>query len=304
MIAQEELQALTALPIEGVAERLGLRVRQHKCLCPFHDDKHSSLTFNPHTNRYRCFVCDAHGSTIDLVMHAMHVGFVEACRWLASGSSVILEGFQPVATERKGVAFDAARYERHIREGYLGGAARQFLFDERRIDPRVVRWCRLTSWRDREGVDWLQIPYYDRDWNLRGIQWRRLGQREGDTEGDGVPRFRFPKGSRCHVYNLPVLRRLKEGEPLFITEGASDCWAMLSSGHKAIAIPSATLLKRDELKQLFGSEEMRRLNVHIYPDQDVPGEALFLALRELLPQIVRHQLPEGCKDFGELWRSR
>ena len=83
---------------------------------------------------------------------------------------------------------------------------------------------------------------------------------------DGVPRFRFPKGSRCHVYNLPVLRRLKEGEPLFITEGASDCWAMLSSGHKAIAIPSATLLKRDELKQLFGSEEMRRLNVHIYPD--------------------------------------
>ena len=214
------------------------------------------------------------------------------------------EGFQPVATERKGEAFDAARYERHIREGYLGGAARQFLFDERRIDPRVVRWCRLTSWRDREGVDWLQIPYYDRDWNLRGIQWRRLGQREGDTEGDGVPRFRFPKGSRCHVYNLPVLRRLKEGEPLFITEGASDCWAMLSSGHKAIAIPSATLLKRDELKQLFGSEEMRRLNVHIYPDQDAPGEALFLALRELLPQIVRHQLPEGCKDFGELWRSR
>ena len=101
---------------------------------------------------------------------------------------------------------------------------------------------------------------------------------------------------------LKVLKRLKEGEPLYITEGASDCWAMLSSGHKAIAIPSATLLKREELKQLFGSEEMRRLNVHIYPDQDAPGEALFLALRELLPQIVRHQLPAGCKDYGELWQ--
>ena len=302
MIAKDKLQELAALPIEGVAERLGLTVRQHKSLCPFHDDRHPSLTFNTRSNRYRCFVCDAHGSTIDLVMHATKVGFVEACRWLASGSSVILENFGPVVTERKPVVFDAARYERHIREGYLGREARQFLFDERKIDPRVVRWCRLTSWRDREGIDWLQIPYYDRDWNLTGIQWRRLGEGEADSEGERAPRFRFPKGSRCHVYNLPVLKRLKEGEPLYITEGASDCWAMLSSGHKAIAIPSATLLKREELKQLFGSEEMRRLNVHIYPDQDAPGEALFLALRELLPQIVRHQLPAGCKDYGELWQ--
>ena len=302
MIAKDKLQELAALPIEGVAERLGLTVRQHKSLCPFHDDRHPSLTFNTRSNRYRCFVCDAHGSTIDLVMHATKVGFVEACRWLASGSSVILENFGPVVTERKPVAFDAARYERHIREGYLGREARQFLFDERKIDPRVVRWCRLTSWRDREGIDWLQIPYYDRDWNLTGIQWRRLGEGEADGEGERAPRFRFPKGSRCHVYNLPVLKRLKEGEPLYITEGASDCWAMLSSGHKAIAIPSATLLKREELKQLFGSEEMRRLNVHIYPDQDAPGEALFLALREVFPQIVRHQLPAGCKDYGELWQ--
>ena len=303
MIAQERLQELSALPIEGVAERLGIAVRQHKGLCPFHNDRHPSLTFNPRTNRYRCFVCDAHGSTIDLVMHAMKVGFVEACRWLAGGSSVILEDYRPVAVERQPVVFDAARYERHIREGYLGEAARRFLFDERRIDPRVVRWCRLTSWRDRERVDWLQIPYYDRDWNLTGIQWRRLGRREEGAEGETAPRFRFPKGSRCQMYNLPVLNRLKEGEPLFITEGASDCWAMLSSGHKAIAIPSATLLKRDELKKVFGGEEMQRLNVHIYPDQDAPGEALFLALREVFPQIVRHQLPAGCKDFGELWGS-
>ena len=183
MITKDKLQELAALPIEGVAERLGLTVRQHKSLCPFHDDRHPSLTFNTRSNRYRCFVCDAHGSTIDLVMHATKVGFVEACRWLASGSSVILENFGPVVTERKPVAFDAARYERHIREGYLGREARQFLFDERKIDPRVVRWCRLTSWRDREGIDWLQIPYYDRDWNLTGIQWRRLGEGEADGEG-------------------------------------------------------------------------------------------------------------------------
>jgi len=47
-----ELQKLRELPIEGVAERLGLRVVRHKCLCPFHDDHHASLSFKK--NKYRC----------------------------------------------------------------------------------------------------------------------------------------------------------------------------------------------------------------------------------------------------------
>ena len=40
-----ELQKLRDLPIEGVAERLGLSVSRHKCLCPFHNDHHASLSF-------------------------------------------------------------------------------------------------------------------------------------------------------------------------------------------------------------------------------------------------------------------
>jgi hypothetical protein len=72
---------------------------------------------------------------------------------------------------------------------------------------------------------------------------------------------------------------------------------MLSSGKKAIAIPSATLLKDEDV------EPLRGLNLHIFPDQDRPGEQLFLGLRERLPQIVRHQLPSGCKDFGE-WYAK
>ena len=46
-----ELQKLRDLPIEGVAERLGLRPDEHhKCLCPFHDDHHASLSFSRRRN--------------------------------------------------------------------------------------------------------------------------------------------------------------------------------------------------------------------------------------------------------------
>ena len=102
---------------------------------------------------------------------------------------------------------------------------------------------------------------------------------------------------------------LGEGEPLFITEGASDCWAMLSSGHKAIAIPSATLLSRADRKQLMDYVKLHGpLNLHMYPDADVPGEKLYLQLvalaNDLHSSILRHSLPSGCKDYAQWYASR
>ena len=73
-----ELQKLRDLPIEGVAERLGLRVSRHKALCPFHDDHSPSMSFKVSRNTYRCFVCGAHGGTIDLVMRYSRIDFKEA----------------------------------------------------------------------------------------------------------------------------------------------------------------------------------------------------------------------------------
>ena len=56
-----EIEKLRELPIEAVAERLGLNVVRHKCLCPFHDDHHASLSFRVSKNTFRCFVCGASG---------------------------------------------------------------------------------------------------------------------------------------------------------------------------------------------------------------------------------------------------
>ena len=287
-----ELQKLRDLPIEGVAERLGLQVKRHKALCPFHDDHHASLSFHVRRNTYRCFVCGAHGGTIDLVMRYLNKDFLDACRWLG-GESCKRSEYSENSENPEG-SFDASRYERFFEHPWLSDKARLFLFDERRLDERVVRWCRLSSWRDRKGVDWLQIPYYDREGHLVGIQNRNL------VKG-ALPRFRFPQGSQCSIYNLPVLNRLCPHEPLYITEGCSDCWAMLSAGHKAIAIPSATLLKPKDVKLLSTINAELSTQFHMYPDRDAPGERLFLQLQKVLPNLEHHQLPSDCKDFGEYY---
>ena len=39
----------------------------------------------------------------------------------------------------------------------------------------------------------------------------------------------------------------------------------------------------------------------MFPDRDLPGERLFLQLRDLLPNLHRHDLPPTCKDFSDLY---
>ena len=76
---------------------------------------------------------------------------------------------------------------------------------------------------------------------------------------------------------------------------------MLSAGHKAIAIPSATLLTQKDIEQLSIINSQLSISYHMFPDRDAPGERLFLQLKEVLPSLQHHQLPLGCKDFSEFY---
>ncbi len=278
-----DLSAIRSLPIESVAERLGLRVERHRCLCPYHEDSNPSLSFLVSKNTFRCFSCGAHGGVVDLAMRVLGKGFREACEWLANEHNIIIEQWKPA--EQKPVhPFEPGKYMKYFDRPFINQMAGNFLYDERHLHPNVVGWCRLTSWRE-----WLQIPYFDVNGNLIGVQWRNLGH-------DG-PRFRFPCGSQCHIYNLPILRYLNNGDELYIAEGCSDCWSLMSSGHKAIAIPSATLLNPDDMRKLSNINSRLSIKWGMYPDNDQPGENLFNQLKAVVP-LTRHQLPSDCKDYS------
>ena len=287
-----DIQQLRGLPIESVAERLGLTVTHHKALCPFHDDRHPSLSFSVSRNTYKCFVCDAHGGVIDLAMKVLGKGFVEACEWLANEHNVILSEYHP-STEVKREEFDARKYLRFFEHPFINDLASEFLFNKRHLDPRVIMWCRLNSYKE-----WLQIPYFDMDGKLIGIQSRYLG------EDRNQPRFRFPSGRQCHIYNQQVIPMLREGEPLYIAEGCSDCWSLLSAGHKAIAIPSATLLKKEDVTAIT-HHLPPNTQLYMYPDQDEAGQRLFHQLESLCASgsLTLLPLPSGCKDFSDYYCS-
>ena len=329
-----EIDRLRSLPIESVAERLGLTVTKHKSLCPYHDDSHPSLSFSVSKNTFRCYVCGAHGGTIDLAMKVLNKPFIEACQWLANEHNVILTEWKPAEKKpRKTVTPDIPYLENLVRKPVIHSEASDFLFAERKIDPRVVRWLGISSIQlptPMSGAPYersffnapsLLIPYRDYNGNLLSVQARYLGNQSSSSLSSALPRFQFPRGSKCTIFNLPILKLLKPGEPLFITEGVTDCMAMLSAGHKAIAIPSATLLTQKDIKMLKefakGLAEKANpstltlnptpLNLHMYPDADIPGEKLYFQLvgvaNEIGACMVRHSLPHGFKDFGQWWAA-
>ena len=79
---------MTPDPFEVVREQVtaqeaarvyGLTIDRHgKALCPFHNDKHPSMTFK--NGRYRCWVCDASGDAVDLVRGLYGGTYMDALR--------------------------------------------------------------------------------------------------------------------------------------------------------------------------------------------------------------------------------
>ena len=61
------------------------------CVCPFHNDKHPSMSISPSKGIYHCFSCKAGGDAIKFVMEYKKLGYVEAIEKLASIYNVALE---------------------------------------------------------------------------------------------------------------------------------------------------------------------------------------------------------------------
>lgn len=212
---------------------------------------------------------------------------------------------------------DVEFYQQMFRQMHLSESGRRFLFEERLLSPEALKVCQIVSTeqsvcmaRVGRGVfdgPSLIFPYFDQEGRLVSVQSRYLGKKRPESSFDmnkvsldeakpkEIPRFKFAPGSHRMIYGLDRLKDYLPDEPLLITEGPSDCWTALTLGFHAIAIPSATLFDRSFQGLLAGK------NLHIFPDQDEAGLSLYFELKQALPSLVYHQLPEGCKDLSEYY---
>jgi DNA primase len=296
MIPREIIDKLNELPILSVASKLEISVKGKRALCFMHNDSHPSLHFNTDKNTWKCYVCNKGGAVINLVMEKLEIGFVDACKWLADQFTIVIpedDGYRkqfkkktvkPAVKQKveQQIVTDIELYEWIVRRAILSEQARQFLFEERKYSEEVVRELGIGSVtypnklvdalvnrfgeerciksgivkRGQYGLylhfytPCLLFPYKDIEGRVVNLQSRYLGTKKE------VPRFQFIQSALINMFNIGVLKELKQGEKLFLSEGITDCIALLSSGRKAVAIPSATLLKE---KQLTLDEDLKKL---------------------------------------------
>lgn len=248
----------------------------------------------------------------------------DGCRKQIKTKTVKVAKQQKTETKPQIVA-DIELYEWVAQRAKLSDIAKKFLFEERKYSEEVVQNLGIGSVTypkvlvsalvDRFGEErclksglvkrgkyglylyfyapCLLFPYKDMDGRVVSLQSRYIGNRED------AKRFLFIQNAQIGLFNVGVLKDMKIGEKLFISEGITDCIGLLSSGRKAVAIPSSTLLKEDQINLLAGR------NLYMYPDKDEAGERLFNELQDKLGKrgtmVVRVSLPKGCKDFSDYY---
>lgn len=332
------IHTLDQLNIEDVARSLGLHVSRHETTCFMHDDRRPSLKFHKNGHLWKCFVCDKGGGPINLVMQFFKIDYIEACRWLCNRYGIYIPDNEPrqrVLPPLKEYnhykphqsCFNVEIGEWLISNAVLSDKARSFLFDERKLNEDIVNNLNIKSisdsrrlvealrscYTDEELVSagyikiydhgvylrlftpCLLLPYYDLNNNLSGIQTRYLG------DMTNAPRFQFIAGFKPSVFNMSIIRNMVKGENLYISEGVTDCLALMSSGYKAIAVPSASNLPIDDMRTLC------KFNLIVSVDRDEAGERAFDTLSyhivKMGGRISRLGFPTNFKDYGEFYSA-
>lgn len=336
-VPRDVISRLQQLNCEDVANDLGLSVNKHKAKCFMHNDSHPSLSFHKSGKFWKCFVCDKGGDSISLVQEYFEITRTEACEWLCQRHGILINQrripyrkFSRLqhCSNVKANETPSAEFKHTIGEWIISNAslsieAKKFLFDERKLDPFVIDRLNIRSitypaklvdglsanFSSEELVEagYIKInngkrvlrlftpcilfPYYDRNGQLCGLQSRYIGEKKE------APRFQFVANSKTRLFNRQSLNQLQLGDTLHVSEGITDCLALLSDGYNAVAIPSATTFVKEDIRELVPYKIVMSV------DRDAAGEKAYQSVCNAIIGmggiIRRMDFPGQYKDYGE-----
>ena len=328
--------------VDVISPRVQLKKsgRNHKGLCPFHDEKTPSFNVNEDRQSYHCFGCEAHGTAIGFLMEYESQTFPEAIETLASmvGMEVPREasrGPQP-DTELYGVLEAAARQFQGWLRGDEATAAVAYL-RERGLSGEVARdfgiglapdgWERLktalASYDEQKLIDaGLLVRQeggnrtYDRFrerivFPIRNTRGRVIGF-GGRVYGDGQPKYInspetevFRKGRE--LYGLYEARRAQRGlQSVVVVEGYMDVVALAQHGVTNAVATLGTAIGQSHFETLY-----RHVNLVVccFDGDDAGRGAAWKAVDAAFPVLSETRqlrfvfLPEG-EDPDTIVRER
>jgi DNA primase len=287
----DEIRARIALSeIVGRRVKLTRAGREHKGLCPFHNEKTPSFTVSDDKGFFHCFGCGAHGSIFDFVSKTENLPFIDAVEKLAGQAGLKMPARSPGEAERAakveglvGVLELAARWFEAQLAGNAGQVARDYLV-KRGVSAEAVKRFRLGFGPDHRSAlkealiarklteaqlleAGLLVKPEDGGATFDRFRYRlmfpiadrrgRVIGFGGRTLGDHKAKYInspetpiFHKGK--NLYGLALAREaIRDAGVVIVVEGYMDVIGVASAGIPNVVAPLGTALTEDQMRELW-----------------------------------------------------
>lgn len=245
MISKYTVEKVNSVPIERIAQLLGLEVNRHRAICPFHPDTHPSLMFKPQKNIYRCFVCGKGGHGVGLVMEKEGLKYQDAVRWIASQEHILVK-------EDEDSAFNNQKTGMELEEIFSPKEVKYTL------DSQLVESRRSNNNEFCEAV--VQTRILTREQMQRAASLYRTGSTLTDR---GIIFWQIDEQQRVRdgkvMHYLVNAHRNREIKPNFIS------WLMKNKGQDAYRLPA----EWEATRCLFGLHLLG-----VVPQEEIMGVAI------------------------------
>lgn len=222
-------------------------------LCPFHQDRNDSFSVDLKTGKWHCFAEDEGGNFVTFWAKYQGIDTKEAYKEILARYGITPEH------ERQAQSTNASGLGSYTLERYS--------FDKRLPADFLRDTCRVDTGRDRDGTEYLRMPYFFEDGKEAAIR-KRYAKKE----------FRWMRGSKGKIclygeWGLPGIR--KAGYAVLV-EGESDTQTLWYLGIPAIGIAGASMFKD---YQTIGLQDLK---LYIHKEPDGGGDTFYRKLTHAL----------------------
>ena len=222
-------------------------------LCPFHQDRNDSFSVDLKTGKWHCFAEDEGGNFVTFWAKYQGIDTKEAYKEILA---------------RYGITPEHERQAQPTNASGLGSyTLERYSFDKRLPADFLRDTCRVDTGRDRDGTEYLRMPYFFEDGKEAAIR-KRYAKKE----------FRWMRGSKGKIclygeWRLPGIR--KAGYAVLV-EGESDTQTLWYLGIPAIGIAGASMFKD---YQTMGLQDLK---LYIHKEPDGGGDTFYRKLTHAL----------------------
>ncbi len=146
---EEIKHRLGIVEVVGSVVKLKPAGRNHKGLCPFHNEKTPSFMVNPELGIYKCFGCGKGGDIFSFIQEYEKVDFTEALGILAERAGVVLQksGFDSPQKQEVDHLLEihnvAADYFHYLLTQHPVGEPARLYLAQRKVSDRIIQEFRL-----------------------------------------------------------------------------------------------------------------------------------------------------------------